>query len=201
MGLRSAFAGGVTGLAEGLREGRSGLQKPQAVDGASFGIPLAGEVRDPVGDYPGLEGDRKAWLLMEAFGDLQALGELPPVQGCWLGTGLSSVIAEELEEDVIPFIRGEEIDRASLYRAIDANRLAPRRHLPERALNALADKAGVTGPRYTSFSACAAGAQAIAEAFRAIRRGDVDRALCGGQDAMIHPLGVLSFSLLSLIHI
>jgi 3-oxoacyl-[acyl-carrier-protein] synthase II len=114
----------------------------------------------------------------------------------WLGTGLSSVLPEELEEDVIPYIRDGQVDRDALYQCIDSNRLAPNRHLPERALNALADAVSCEGIRYTSFSACAAGAQAIAEAFRAIRRGDVDTALCGGQDAMIHPLGVLSFSLL-----
>ena len=32
---------------------------------------------------------------------------------------------------------------------------------------------------------------------RAIRRGEVDMAFCGGHDAMIHPLGVLSFIALS----
>ena len=196
VGLRSAFPGGVEGLTRGLRTGQSGLHRPTSIDGEAFGIALAGEVRDPVNPRPGLEGDRKAWLLLEAFEELRSTTKLPVVGGCWLGTGLSSVIPEELEEDVVPYIAGDAIDRAALYRSVSSQRLAPRRHLPEQALNALADQAGVVGQRYTSFSACAAGAQAIAEAFRAIRRGEVERALCGGQDAMIHPLGVLSFSLL-----
>lgn len=195
-GLRSAFVGGVEGLRDGLRSGRTGLRPPTFIDGEAFGIPLAGEVKDRVSSRHGLEGDRKAWLLLEAFEELERSISLPEVGGCWLGTGLSSVIPEELEQDVIPFIHSGKIDRASLYNSVESDRLSPWRHLPERALDALARGAGTRGQRYTSFSACAAGAQAIAEAFRAIRRGEVQSALCGGQDAMIHPLGVLSFSLL-----
>ena len=196
LGLRSAFPGGVKGFREGLMRGKTGLRKPGLVDGEAFGIPLAGEVSDSVRQWPGLEGDRKAGLLLEALEDMKGSGDLPPIDGCWLGTGLSSVIPEELEEDVIPFIHDQEIDRQAVYAEVEPDRLAPGRHLPERALNALADAVSCAGVRYTSFSACAAGAQAIAEAYRAIKRGEVERALCGGQDAMIHPLGVLSFSLL-----
>ncbi len=196
LGLRCAFQGGVEGLRAGLMAGESGLSCPNLVDGAAFGIALAGEVSDPLGRWPELDGDRKAVLLMEALGDLRGTAVLPPIGGCWLGTGLSSVIPEELEEDVIPHIHGATIDREAVYAAVESDRLAPRRHLPEVAMNALADAVSCEGPRYTSFSACAAGAQAIAAAFRAIRRGEVESALCGGQDAMIHPLGVLSFSLL-----
>jgi 3-oxoacyl-[acyl-carrier-protein] synthase II len=48
----------------------------------------------------------------------------------------------------------------------------------------------------TSFSACAAGAQALGAAFGMLRRGEACRAVAGGYDAMIHPLGVLSFLVL-----
>ena len=48
----------------------------------------------------------------------------------------------------------------------------------------------------TSFSACAASAQAIAEGAWAIRRGELDVAIVGGQDSMIHPMGLLSFVVL-----
>jgi 3-oxoacyl-[acyl-carrier-protein] synthase II len=196
MGVRSAFLGGLDGLRAGLKSGRSGLLPALSLDGAAFGVRAVGEVRDPVLEVSGLEGDRKALLLMAALTDVLLLDPEIKVGGCWLGTGLSSVIPQELEEDVIPYIRNGQLDRLQLYGDTDPNRLAPKRHLPERALAAVANRLGCAGPQYTSFSACAAGSQAIAEAFRAVRRGDVEVALCGGHDAMIHPLGVLSFSLL-----
>jgi len=48
----------------------------------------------------------------------------------------------------------------------------------------------------TSFSACAASAQAIAEGLRTIQRGEADVAIVGGHDSMIHPFGMLSFIVL-----
>lgn len=205
MGVRTTFAGGLRGLREGLLSGRTGLAPAQSFDGPAFSVHAVGEVAEPRFNqelpWPDLAGDRKAHLLLAALSDLQGAscgpGEsLPVIGGIWLGTGLSSVIPQELEEDVVPFVGGGAIDRQKVYAETAPDRLAPNRHLPERALAALAKELGCSGPQYTSFSACAAGSQAIAEAFRAVRRGDVDVALCGGQDAMIHPLGVLSFSLL-----
>ena len=196
MAVRTAFSGGLAGLAEGLRSGVTGLKPATCFDGQAFGVPLVGEVKETIPELQGLEGDRKAHLLLAALEDLKKSDSFQRVDGCFLGTGLSSVIPAELEEDVIPYIEMGQIDRDALYRDIAVNRLAPNRHLPERAMDALADAVRCEGPRYTSFSACAAGAQAIAEAYRAVRRGEVSVALAGGQDAMIHPLGVLSFSLL-----
>jgi 3-oxoacyl-(acyl-carrier-protein) synthase len=166
------------------------------LDGDAFGIRTVGEVKEAVPTVQGLEGDRKGHLALAALEDVLRAVPDGGIGGCWLGTGLSSVIPKELEEDVIPYILEGRIDRQRLYGDLEVQRLAPGRHLPERTLAAVAERVGCTGPQYTSFSACAAGAQAIAEAYRAIRRGEVDVALCGGQDAMIHPLGVLSFSLL-----
>ncbi len=72
----------------------------------------------------------------------------------------------------------------------------PRRHLPACAIARPVASAGVLGPTGTSFSACAAAAQAMAEGLRALRRGDADVALVGGHDSMLHPLGLLSFVVL-----
>jgi len=55
---------------------------------------------------------------------------------------------------------------------------------------------GRAGQVLTNCSACAAGAQAIGHAFRAIRSGRCTMALCGGFDSMINPLGVGGFQLL-----
>jgi len=48
----------------------------------------------------------------------------------------------------------------------------------------------------TNVSACAASTQAIGHAFRRIRDGSFDMALCGGFDSMLNPFGVGGFQLL-----
>jgi 3-oxoacyl-[acyl-carrier-protein] synthase II len=53
---------------------------------------------------------------------------------------------------------------------------------------------GLKGPSFTHTSACASGAHAIGEAFRAIARGEMDACVAGGTEAAITPLGVAGFS-------
>lgn len=55
-------------------------------------------------------------------------------------------------------------------------------------------KFGLKGVSYATTSACASGAHAIGEAYRAIARGDIDACLAGGAEAAITPLGVAGFA-------
>ena len=55
---------------------------------------------------------------------------------------------------------------------------------------------GLKGTSYASTSACASGAHAIGEAFRAIARGELDGCVAGGAEAAITPLGVGGFAAL-----
>ena len=52
---------------------------------------------------------------------------------------------------------------------------------------------GARGPNSTITTACAAGTQAIGEAFRLIARGDADLMLAGGADSRIDPLLLLAY--------
>jgi len=52
---------------------------------------------------------------------------------------------------------------------------------------------GAKGPNSTLTTACAAGTQAIGEAFRLIGRGDADLMLAGGADSRIDPLLLLAY--------
>jgi 3-oxoacyl-[acyl-carrier-protein] synthase II len=81
-----------------------------------------------------------------------------------------------------------------------AARLAPRDLEVEgdlcRAALLVARRWNALGPNHTCQTACAAGAQAIGEAARAIARGEADAAIAGGTHSMVDPLGIISFSLL-----
>ena len=55
---------------------------------------------------------------------------------------------------------------------------------------------GAQGPNNTLTTACAAGTQAVGEAFRLIARGDADLALAGGADSRMDPLLLLAYAAL-----
>jgi 3-oxoacyl-[acyl-carrier-protein] synthase II len=62
-----------------------------------------------------------------------------------------------------------------------------------------AQEYGCSGGIYTNCSACAAGAQAIGEAFLNVREGVAEVAIAGGADSMLNPLGLGGFSLLRIL--
>lgn len=53
---------------------------------------------------------------------------------------------------------------------------------------------GFKGTNVTTTSACSSGAHAIGEAFRAIAHGYLDRAIAGGSEACVTPLGIAGFT-------
>lgn len=76
------------------------------------------------------------------------------------------------------------------------------RHLaPHASFSAIADAVqdciGTRGAPISICTACASGATAIQLGMEAIRRGDMEVAVCAGTDATVHPEGIIRFSLLS----
>jgi 3-oxoacyl-[acyl-carrier-protein] synthase II len=199
VGLCSAAPGGLVGLESGLLAGRC-FASPLAT---VLPVPGVAAVTDRIEEDPDFPDDRKAWLAFEALRRAWRdsgldLGGAPASErlAVFLGTGLSSVTPHELEEDIYPHRAGEGFDRQAMSLDLVTTRAAPRRHLPGRVTEEIARRLGAGGPVGTSFSACAAAAQAIAEGLWAIRRGEVDVAVVGGHDSMIHPVGLLSFVVL-----
>lgn len=185
-------------VARSLRAGHTGVAPTGAWPAGALPTDVAVEVRETVLDLEGFPDDRKVALLAAAARQLPAIDPDVPAErrGVFLGTGLSSVTPRELAEDVYAHVVDGRVDRRAATLDADASRVAPRRHLPARATGWLAARLGATGPGGTSFSACAAAAEAIAAGARAVRRGEADVVVAGGHDAMIHPLGMLSFQAL-----
>lgn len=199
IGAVSAAGVGYGALAEALASGRdctTSVDTPLPICAVAS---VPGEVA-ALADFP---DDRKAWLALmaldEAIADAGLRDALDPDRtAVFLGTGLSSVTPGELEEDAYAHLNadGTGFDVAAMRRDLAGDRAAPRRHDPSRVTGEFVRRLGVRGPVGTSFSACAASAQAIAEGLRSIQRGEVDVAVVGGHDSMIHPLGMLSFIVL-----
>ncbi|GLW56731.1 beta-ketoacyl-[acyl-carrier-protein] synthase family protein [Kitasatospora phosalacinea] len=66
--------------------------------------------------------------------------------------------------------------------------------LSNMATARIAIKHGIRGFSTAIVTACAAGAQAVAEGLRLIRAGDADVVVCGGTDASLHPTIVSAFT-------
>ena len=152
--------------------------------------------------------DRKSNLglfaAQQAFEDAQ----LDTTQICsddiafFLGTGLSSITPHEIETDIYPHLTIHEhghryFNRVSMATSLSSELPSPKRHEPHRLTTFLQQRYGSSKSKVgTSFSACAAAAQGIAEGMRCIRRGQAQIAIVGGHDSMDHPMGLLSFDVL-----
>ncbi|WP_035795001.1 beta-ketoacyl-[acyl-carrier-protein] synthase family protein [Kitasatospora mediocidica] len=66
--------------------------------------------------------------------------------------------------------------------------------LSNMATARVAIKHGIRGYSTTIVTACAAGAQAVAEGLRLIRAGDADVVVCGGTESSLHPTIAASFT-------
>lgn len=179
----------VSVVSAGRPDGEHGAPDAAA---AVLGVPSV--ARAPVGDGdPDFPDDRKGQLASAALAALSPVGGAR--LGLYLGTGLSSLTPGELEVDLYPYLSDGRFDRARLAHDLSRDRPAPRRHEPHRVTRVLAARLGARVAE-TNFSACAAAAQSIAAGARAVARGDVDVALAGGHDSMLHPIGYLSFVVL-----
>jgi 3-oxoacyl-[acyl-carrier-protein] synthase II len=66
--------------------------------------------------------------------------------------------------------------------------------IPDIASGQIAMQYDFRGPNYAIVSACATGNHNIGDAYRLIREGQIDGALCGGTDACVNKLGVAGFA-------
>ena len=70
---------------------------------------------------------------------------------------------------------------------------------PQYLASRLAARFAIAGPSATIQTACTSSAQAIGEAYRAIRRGEIDLALAGGAECIVSPIEVQLFCLLGVM--
>src|SRR5207247_124615 len=70
------------------------------------------------------------------------------------------------------------------------------KHLPNMVASHISLALHAQGPNSTITTACAAGTQAVGEAFRLIDRGDAEIVVSGGADSRIDPLMLLAYHVL-----
>jgi beta-ketoacyl-acyl-carrier-protein synthase II len=120
--------------------------------------------------------------------------------GCAVGTGMMGVDFADLAAVQRHSAPDGQIDPQRLLGdTAAADPLAFCRSQSTAGIALLTRRFGIRGYATSVHTACASGGQAIGTALKLIRRGIVDRALAGGFDSMISPVGLAGFCLLSAV--
>jgi 3-oxoacyl-[acyl-carrier-protein] synthase II len=192
-------------------EGKTGIDRITSFDTTGYPATIAGEVRD-FNVAPFVKNQRMLKLLNRhiqfAIGAAHEAVEDSGLKidaldttrfGVCMGSG---VVPMDLRE-LAPLI-AESLDCNGKFDAPAFGRNAPEalfplwllKQLPNMLSSHLAIQHKAEGPSNTITTACAAGTQAVGEAFRLIARGDADVMLAGGADSRIEPLMVVAYAAL-----
>ncbi|MFN3678633.1 beta-ketoacyl-ACP synthase II [Thermosynechococcus sp.] len=179
---------------EGLMAGRNGIDYITAFDASRHDCRIAGEVR---GFDPTLYMDRKDAKRMDRFAQFavaaskQALADAQLTIdegnatdiGIIIGTGVGGIKVME--------------DQQEIYLTKGPNRCSPfmiPMMIANMAAGLTAIHTGAKGPNSCAVTACAAGSNAIGDAFRMVQHGYAKAMICGGTEAAITPLSVAGFA-------
>jgi 3-oxoacyl-[acyl-carrier-protein] synthase II len=188
MGMLTALGNDVASTWEGMVAGRSGIGPITAFDPSRLQARIAGEVKDfdasgvldkkdmrRIDRYIqfGLVSSRQA--MDQAGLPARLEGAEAERTGVIFGTGLGGV--------------GTLVDGITINALRGPDRISPffiPMGIPNVGAGQIAISFGMTGPNFTTASACASSGHSIGEAWEAIRRGDADTMIAGGSEAGIY---------------
>ena len=178
----------------GLTSGRNGVASISLFDASKHACRFAAEVKDF--DPTGLiePKDAKRWDRFCKFGVVackQALADAgltidetnAPRIGVIIGSGVGGLLTMETQAHVL---EGKGPGRVSPF-------TVPMM-IPNMATGLAAIALGTQGPSSAVATACAAGSNAIGDAFRLLQLGKADAMVAGGAESAITPLGVAGFA-------
>ncbi|WP_448598641.1 beta-ketoacyl-ACP synthase II [Thermoleptolyngbya sp.] len=179
---------------DGLMSGRNGIGPITLFDASRHDCRIAGEVKN---FDPQLYMDRKEAKRMDRFAQFavsaskQALADANFVindlnaeqVGTLIGTGIGGLKVMEDQQEIF-LTRGP--DRCSPF-------TVPMM-IANMAAGLTAIHVGAKGPNSCTVTACAAGSNAIGDAFRILQRGLAQAMICGGTEAAVTPLSVAGFA-------
>ncbi|MGI0487549.1 beta-ketoacyl-ACP synthase II [Pantanalinema rosaneae CENA516] len=179
---------------DGLMSGRNGIAPITLFDASRHDCRIAGEVK---GFDPLKYLDRKEAKRMDRFAQFavaaskQALADAQLVindlnaeqVGVLIGTGIGGLKVLEDQQEIY-LTKGP--DRCSPF-------MIPMM-IANMAAGLTAIHTGAKGPNSCSVTACAAGSNAIGDAFRFVQRGYAQAMICGGTEAAVTPLSVAGFA-------
>lgn len=206
-GVVSPIGNGKSDFFRGLTESRSGIAEITGFDARSFPTRIAAEVVEPlppIDDYRGewkaaLRRDRKSrfGLIAAREAHRSSFGDARPYDPRRIGASIAAGLELFDVRDLLRHLEHGRCDGTDLLRealTLDCHQVGS---VPADAgAQAIREEFSLKGPFGVVLSACAAGTQALGEAFLAIRDDVADAMVAGGYDSMINPLGLGGFCLL-----
>ena len=188
MGMLTALGNDVPATWSGMVAGRSGVAPIQSFDPSRLQARIAGEVKDfdssrVLDRKEQRRTDRYIQLGLVAARQAMDQAGLPDRMegdeaertGVIMGTGLGGV--------------GTLVEGISINAKRGPDRISPfliPMGIPNVGAGQIAISFGMTGPNFTTVSACATGGHAIGEAWETIRRGDAEMMIAGGSEAGVY---------------
>ncbi|MCS7031896.1 MAG: beta-ketoacyl-ACP synthase II [Gloeomargarita sp. SKYG116] len=178
----------------GLLAGRSGIGRITLFDPTGYACQIAGEVK---GFDPSTYLERRDAKRMDRFAQFAVCASLQAVQdaglkitpenaaqvGVVIGTGVGGLRIMEEQHQVL---QNKGPDRLSPF-------TVPMM-ICNMAAGLTAIHVGAKGPNSCPVTACAAGANAIGDAFRFIQQGYAQVMICGGTEGAVTPLSMAAFA-------
>ena len=194
LGAVTPIGNSVADYWSGLTSGRSGVASISLFDASRHACRFAAEVKDfdPTGLLEPKEAKR--WDRYCKFGVVAAKQALAHAGleitetnaeriGVSIGSGVGGLLTMETQAHVL---EGKGPGRVSPF-------TVPMM-IPNMATGLAAIALGAKGPSSAVATACAAGSNAIGDAFRLLQMGKADAMICGGAESAITPLGVAGFA-------
>ena len=194
LGAVTPIGNSVAEYWSGLTSGRNGVASITLFDADQHACRFAAEVKgfDPTGFLEPKEAKR--WDRFCKFGVVAAKQALADAGlaitdtnadriGVSIGSGVGGLLTMETQAHVL---EGKGPGRVSPF-------TVPMM-IPNMATGLAAIALGAKGPSSAVATACAAGSNAIGDAFRLLQMGKADAMICGGAESAITPLGVAGFA-------
>ena len=194
LGAVTPIGNSVSDYWSGLTSGRNGVASISLFDASRHACRFAAEVKDfdPTGFIEPKEAKR--WDRYCKFGVVAAKQALADAGleiteanaeriGVSIGSGVGGLLTMETQAHVL---EGKGPGRVSPF-------TVPMM-IPNMATGLAAIALGAKGPSSAVATACAAGSNAIGDAFRLLQMGKADAMICGGAESAITPLGVAGFA-------
>ncbi|BAY31585.1 3-oxoacyl-(acyl-carrier-protein) synthase 2 [Nostoc carneum NIES-2107] len=179
---------------EGLLSGRNGIDFITAFDASRHDCRIAGEVKN---FDPHIYLERKEAKRMDRFSQFGVSAAKQAISDARLE--INELNAEQVGVIIGSGIGGLKVleDQQTVYLNRGPDRCSPfmiPMMIANMAAGLTAIHTGAKGPNSCSVTACAAGSNAIGDAFRQIQWGYAKAMICGGCEAAITPLGVAGFA-------
>ncbi|MGD1938162.1 MAG: beta-ketoacyl-ACP synthase II [Cyanophyceae cyanobacterium] len=179
---------------DGLMAGRNGIGPITAFDASDHGCRIAGQVKD---FDPLAYMDRKDAKRMDKFAQYAIAASKQALSDS--GLEITDLNAEQIGVLIGTGIGGLKVleDQHDVYRDRGPGRCSPfmiPMMIANMAAGLTAIHTGAKGPNSCTVTACAAGSNAVGDAFRLIQQGYAQAMICGGSEAAITPLSIAGFT-------